>query len=139
MPEMEALLGQVVPAVGAAVSAYGVAVLTRAEDEAAGATVRLGQRLLDRLRGRSPEPEAIDAAVTDLAETDGDPDAVAALRLRIRQALTASPELLAELAELLPRTPVEAGGAGGVAVGGSVTGIVSTGPDATNIVSRGSR
>ncbi|MFG2888411.1 hypothetical protein [Streptomyces sp. NPDC048248] len=139
MSEMEALLGQVVPAVGAAVSAYGVAVLTRAEDEAAGATVRLGQRLLERLRGRSPEPEAIDAAVTDLAETDGDPDAVAALRLRIRQALTASPELLAELAELLPRTPVEAGGAGGVAVGGSVTGIVSTGPGATNIVSRGSR
>ncbi len=91
MSEIEALLGQVVPAVGAAVSAYGVAVLTRAEDEAAGATVRLGQRLLDRLRGRSPEPEAIDAAVTELAETDGHADAVAALRLRIRQALTGLP------------------------------------------------
>ncbi|MFH8569331.1 hypothetical protein [Streptomyces sp. NPDC017993] len=137
MPEIEALLSQVVPAVGAAVSAYGVAVLARAEDEAAGATVRLGQRLLDRLRGSGPEPAAIDAAVTDLAQTDGDPDAVAALRLRIRQALVASPELFAELAALLPEPP--AGGAGGVAVGGSVTGIVSTGHGATNIVNRESR
>ncbi|MGX9229281.1 hypothetical protein ACWV95_29740 [Streptomyces albus] len=86
MPDIETLLGQAVPAVGAAVSAYGAAVLTRAEDEAASATVRLGQQLLDRLLHRSEQPEALETAVMDVAETDGDPDALAALRLRMRQA-----------------------------------------------------
>lgn len=137
MPEIETLLHQVVPAVGAAVSAYGAAVLVRAEEEAAGATVRLGQRLLGRLRRRAPEPEAIDAAVAELAEADGDEDALAALRLRIRQALMSSPELRAELAALLPPPP--AGPTPGVHVSGSVTGIVSTGHGATNIVRREAR
>ncbi|XIE79723.1 hypothetical protein AB6O49_20410 [Streptomyces sp. SBR177] len=91
MSEIEILLSQAVPAVSAAVSAYGAAVLTRAEDEAAGATVRLGQRLLERLRRNAPDRPALDAAVTDLAEAEDDPDAVAALRLRIRQALRDSP------------------------------------------------
>ncbi|MET8503387.1 hypothetical protein ABZV60_01885 [Streptomyces sp. NPDC004787] len=136
MPEIEILLSQAVPAVSAAVSAYGAAVLTRAEDEAAGATVRLGQRLLERLRRNAPDRPALDAAVTDLAEAEDDPDAVAALRLRIRQALRDSPELRAELAALLPAPAVEAGGERSVSVGGDVTGIVSTGDGAVNVVGR---
>ncbi|WP_158718202.1 hypothetical protein [Streptomyces albus] len=137
MPDIETLLGQAVPAVGAAVSAYGAAVLTRAEDEAASATVRLGQQLLDRLLHRSEQPEALETAVMDVAETDGDPDALAALRLRMRQALAASSELAAEVAALLP-PPAGAGG-GSVTVGGDVTGIVSTAPWATNTVNGGGR
>ncbi|MFD7919002.1 hypothetical protein ACFV3R_07250 [Streptomyces sp. NPDC059740] len=131
MPDVDMLVGQVVPAVGAAVSAYGTAVLTRAETEAAGATVRLGQRLLHRLLRRGPDPAALERAVTDLAAAEGDQDAVAALRLRVRQALHACPELAAELAGLLP---APAAASGGVRVGGDVSGIVSTGAGATNTV-----
>ncbi|MFF2928132.1 hypothetical protein ACFVTP_38095 [Streptomyces celluloflavus] len=136
MSEIESLLSQAVPAVSAAVGAYGAAVLTRAEDEAAGATVRLGQRLLERLRRNNPDRPALDAAVTDLAEADDDPDAVAALRLRIRHALRDSPQLRAELAALLPVPGVETSGERTVAVGGDMTGIVSTGDGATNVVRR---
>ncbi len=136
MSEIETLLSQAVPAVSAAVSAYGAAVLTRAEDEAAGATVRLGQRLLERLRRNNPDRPALDAAVTDLAEANDDPDAVAALRLRIRHALRDSPQLHAELAALLPVPRAETSGERTVAVAGDMTGIVSTGDGATNIVRR---
>lgn len=90
------------PAVGAAVGAYGVSVLSRAEDQAADATVRLGQRLLDRILRRTPDRAPIEAAVTDLAATAGDPDALAALRLRLRGLLEENPSLAAELAALLP-------------------------------------
>jgi hypothetical protein len=135
--EVESVLGQIVPALGAAVSAYGVGVLSRAEDEAAGATVRLGQRLLDRLLGRSPDRTAIETAVTDLAAAEGDPDALAALRFRIRGVLAADSSLVTELAELLPDRPaVQAEGARSVAVGGVVSGIVSTGDGSMNIQRR---
>ncbi|MFE0374274.1 hypothetical protein ACFW1M_01570 [Streptomyces inhibens] len=140
MSDINSLVGQIVPAVGAAVGAYGVNVLSRAEDQAADATVRLGQRLLDRILRRTPDRAPIEAAVTDLATTDGDPDALAALRLQIRGALAADPSLvteLAELAALLPEQPAaQADGTRGVAVTGNVPGIVSTGDAAINIQRR---
>ncbi|WP_078624431.1 hypothetical protein [Streptomyces monomycini] len=136
MSEIEILLSQAVPAVSAAVGAYGAAVLTRAEDEVAGATVRLGQRLLERLRRNNPDRPALDAAVTDLAEADDDPDAVAALRLQIRQALRDSPQLCTELAALLPVPRASTSGERTVAVVGDMTGIVSNGDGATNILRR---
>lgn len=142
MSEIESLLSQAVPAVGAAVSAYGAAVLTRAEDEAAGATVRLGQRLLDRLLQRGPKPAAVESAVADLVESGDAPYAWAVLRLRVHEALAASPELRAEWAALLPAPPAGPGTStvtGTVSVGGDVTGIVSTGPGTTNVVRRDAR
>ncbi|KUL37838.1 hypothetical protein ADL22_20510 [Streptomyces sp. NRRL F-4489] len=131
------MLGQIVPAAGAAVAAYGAAVLRQAEDEAAGATVRLGRRILARLRGRAADPAALDGAVADLAAEPDDPDALAALRFQIRRALAADPALVQEIAALLPAAgPDRNGGAGSVAVGGDVSGIVSVGDGATNIVRR---
>lgn len=137
MSDINSLVGQIVPAVGAAVGAYGVNVLNRAEDQAADATVLLGRRLLDRILRRTPDGAPIEAAVTDLAESGGDPDALAALRLRIRGVLAADPSLAAELAALLPAPPAaQADGARSVAVSGSVPGIVSTGDAAINIQRR---
>ncbi|REK90825.1 hypothetical protein DY245_08035 [Streptomyces inhibens] len=134
---MNSLVGEIVPAVGAAVGAYGVNVLSRAEDQAADATVRLGQRLLDRILRRTPDRAPIEAAVTTLATTDGDPDALAALRLQIRGVLAADPSLVTELAALLPEQPAaRADGTRGVAVTGNVPGIVSTGDAAINIQRR---
>ncbi|WP_369359986.1 hypothetical protein [Streptomyces sp. cg2] len=132
--DINSLLGEVVPAIGAAVGAYGVAVLNRAEEQAADATVHLGQRLLDRILHRTPDATPIEGAVTDLAGAVDDPDALAALRFQIRRVLAADPALATELAALLPEEPaVPGGGPRSVTVGGDVSGIVSTGDDAVNI------
>ncbi len=134
MPEVDVLLGEIVPAVSAAVSAYGAGVLTRAEDEAAGATVRLGQRLLDRILHRSADPAPVRTAVKDLAAAADDPDALAALRLQIKKVLTSDSVLAAEMSALLPAQAV---GSRSVAVVGDNTGIISTGDGATNVQRRG--
>jgi hypothetical protein len=137
MPESDVLLGQIVPAVGAAVGAYGVGVLTRTEDGAAEATVRLGQRLLALILHRTADPVPVRAAVTDLAQAEDDPDALASLRLQIKKALAGDPQLAAELAALLPERPAaQASGARGIAIGGDNSGILSTGDGATNIQHR---
>ncbi|MDQ0780112.1 hypothetical protein QF026_008578 [Streptomyces aurantiacus] len=137
MSNIEVMLGQIVPAAGAAVAVYGAAVLRRAEDEAAGATVRLGQQLLARIRGGAADPTAIDGAVTDLAADPDDPAALAALRLQIRRALAADPALVDEIVALLPAPgPAQSSGAGSVAVSGNVSGIVSIGDGAMNIQRR---
>ncbi|MFF0393435.1 hypothetical protein ACFYS8_32765 [Kitasatospora sp. NPDC004615] len=138
MLDMDALLGQVVPAVSAAAGVYGAGILTRAEDEAADATVRLGHRLLNRILSRNPRPESVVDAVTDLAEAAEDPDTVAVLRRQLRRLLTEDPELARELAALLPAADatVQASGERSIAVGGSVSGIVSTGDSALNVQRR---
>lgn len=128
-----ALSQEIVPYVTAAVAAYGAAVLTKAEDKAAEATVGLGQRLLGGLLGGRRKDE-IASAVTELAADPGDTDLQAALRVRIRKALEADGDLATRLATLLEQRPsgsVSARGTGAVAVGGDVTGIVSTGDGAT--------
>lgn len=131
--ELNTLISQIAPAVGAAVSAYGVGVLSQAEDEAASATVRLGQRVLSRILGGATDPAPVRDAVANLAAAAGDPDALASLRWQIGQVLAGDAELRAELAGLLPAPPnVQAVGAHGVAVAGDSSGIVSTGDGATN-------
>ncbi|MFD7990530.1 hypothetical protein [Streptomyces mexicanus] len=92
------------PTIGAAMSAYGVAVLTQAEDAAAGATVNLGRRILQRVwqQRDQPEREALERDVREVAEESENADAQAALRQTVRRTLQQHPELLAELAELLP-------------------------------------
>ncbi|WP_285569891.1 hypothetical protein [Streptomyces sp. RTGN2] len=140
MSDIDALLGQVVPAVQAAVSAYGVGVLTRVEDQAADETVRLGQRLLARILRRETGTAQVEAAVADLVEAAGDPDAEGALRLQIRKALRDDPLFAAELSSMLPaRQAVWAGGPGSVAVGRDNLGIISTGRGTKNSMTCGPR
>ena len=117
--EVEVVVGQVVPAIGSAVAAYGAGVLTRAEDEAAEATVRLGQRVLARILRRAPDPAPVEAAVADLAADPADADALGALRLQIRKALVSDRDLIAEVAALLPAR-AEASGDDATAVAGNV-------------------
>ncbi|WP_062214465.1 hypothetical protein [Streptomyces sp. NBRC 109706] len=78
--DLNTLIGQIAPAVGAAVSAHGVGVLSQAEDEAASASVRLGQRVLVRIPSRATDPAPVRDAVANLATAAGDPDALASLR-----------------------------------------------------------
>jgi hypothetical protein len=125
--DVEVVVGQIVPMIGTAVGAYGAGVLTRAEDEAAEATVRLGQRLLGRILHRAVDPAAVQAAVGDLAAAPDDADALAGLRLQIRKVLAADPALVAEVAGLLPAR-AQASGERSAAVAGDVN-ISTSGPN----------
>ncbi|WP_406457085.1 hypothetical protein OG782_32370 [Streptomyces sp. NBC_00876] len=102
--EIVALVDQAGPYLTAALTAYGVGVLGRAEDAAVDATANVGRRLLDsvwRRRG-GPGRAELEAAVGEAAEAPADADAAAALRQQIKRALREDRELLAELVALLP-------------------------------------
>jgi hypothetical protein len=99
--DVASLAAEMTPYVSAAVGAYGGAVLAKAQDDAAGATVELGRRLLQRVFGTRREDEPPPDPVADLAASPGDEDAVAAVRLAIRKALAADPELEAQVRSVL--------------------------------------
>jgi hypothetical protein len=128
VPEIDELVGQIMPVIGAAVGAYGAAVLTGAEEGAADATLALGKRFLAWLLDHAGRRAPLEQAVADLASDGRDPDALAALRLQVRKILTAHPELLPELAGMLPlASPTWAHGARSVAIGGNNTAPITTG------------
>lgn len=125
------IAGEVGPYVSAAVGAYGTAVLTRATDVGADATVGLGRRVLQRIRGSQQDPADLDRAVAEAAESPDDEDFQAMLRVQIKRALLADPDLTAEVAQLLTESSVSltASGDGAVAVQHN-SGVISTGDNA---------
>lgn len=150
MLDTTALLDQIAPAAEAAAAAYGMSVLTRTQDEAAHATVQLGQRLIRRLLNHdvdtAPDSDPVRTAVVRLAEAGAgaDPDMLTLrrveLRLALRTALTDMPDLAEELSALLPAPPpppaVHAEGERSVAVGGNNSGHISTGDGAGGALRR---
>ena len=104
--EVASLAAEMTPYVSAAVGAYGGAVLAKVRDDAADATVGLGRRLLQRVFGSrregEPPPEPLGALIAD----PEDNDALAAVRLAIRRALTDDPSLQAEVRSMLASAPV---------------------------------
>jgi acyl-CoA reductase-like NAD-dependent aldehyde dehydrogenase len=102
--EIVQLVEQAGPYLTTAVSAYGVAVFTRAESAAVDATANLGRRLLQAVWHRRDEQgrAELEAAVQDAAKAPEDEDAAAAVRQQIKRALREDAELLAELARILP-------------------------------------
>lgn len=98
------LVEQAGPYLSTAVSAYGVAVFSRAESAAVDATANLGRRMLQTVwRRRNAQGRAeLEAAVQDAAEAPEDADAAAAMRQQVKRALREDAELLAELARMLP-------------------------------------
>lgn len=102
--EITQWVAQAGPAVSAAAGAYGVAVLTRAQDAAADATVGLGQRIVQAVWRRAGETgrAELERAVVEHAGDPEDPDTVAALRTVLKRALRDDPALREELAALVP-------------------------------------
>ncbi|MFJ9835578.1 hypothetical protein ACIRU2_30000 [Streptomyces sp. NPDC101169] len=102
--EIVQLVEQAGPYLSTAVSAYGVAVFSRAESAAVDATANLGRRMLQAVwRRRNEQGRAeLEAAVQDAAEAPEDADAAAAVRQQIKRALREDAELLAELVRILP-------------------------------------
>ncbi|MFJ8359302.1 hypothetical protein [Streptomyces sp. NPDC093984] len=102
--EIVQLVEQAGPYLSTAVSAYGVAVFSRAESAAVDATANVGRRILQTVwRRRDEQGQAeLEAAVQDAAEAPDDADAAAAVRQQVKRTLREDAELLAELARILP-------------------------------------
>lgn len=103
--EVASLAGEMTPYVSAAVGAYGGAVLAKVRDETADATISLGRRLLQRVFGSQAQGEPLPDPLGALAADPDDGDALAAVRLTIRQALTGDPVLMAEVRSMLTSAP----------------------------------
>ncbi len=130
------LAGTAVKFVIAVARQYGAAVLDHVEDEAtdaaADATVGLGRRLLRRLLRRPESSAAIGSAVTDVAEHPDEEDYTAALRVQIRKALDADPQLADEVSGMLTNAGVSIVASGDRAVAAqNISGIVITGDNST--------
>ncbi|MGS2641801.1 hypothetical protein [Streptosporangium sp. LJ11] len=134
--DLVTLAQEVSPYVTAAVGAYGGAVLARANEEAADATVGWGRALLQRIFGVTSEQE-VPEAVAELAADPDNEDLQAVLRVQIKKFLTADPELAAQVRAMLEQadvatgrtvtTTVTASGKGAIAAGRDITGSVTTG------------
>lgn len=104
--EVASLAAEMTPYVSAAVGAYGGAVLAKVRDDAADATVGLGRRLLQRVFGSHRDGDSPPEPLAALIADPDDRDALAAVRLAIRQAMTDDPALQAELRSMLASASV---------------------------------
>lgn len=118
--ELVQLASETMPYVTAAVGAYGGAVLTKAKDEAAGATVDLGRHLLQKIFGHRKPDEEVPEALADVIADPDDPDNQAALRQAIRKTMEADTSLATDVRAML--TEVQAGDHSNVAAGNQVQG-----------------
>jgi hypothetical protein len=103
--DVVSLAAEMTPYVSAAVGVYGGAVLAKIRDEAADATVGLGRRLLVRIFGSRGQGEPLPGPLAVLAANPDDGDALAAVRLAIRQALAADQVLEGEVRAMLAAAP----------------------------------
>jgi hypothetical protein len=128
--EVASVAAEVTPYITGAVAAYGGAVLARARDEAADATVSLGRRMAQRIFGVRGERDELPEALLDVVTDPADPDAVAALRLQVRKMLAADPQLVADMREMLATTRVKVSARGERSVAAQVINApVTTGND----------
>ncbi|WP_433222132.1 hypothetical protein [Microtetraspora malaysiensis] len=130
--DLVTLVNELSPYVLPAVGAYGAAVLAKSQEEAADATVGWGRKILQKIFGIKEADEELPDEVAELAASPDDADLQAVLRVRIRKALEADPELAEEIRRMLREaassghTTVTASGRG-VAAGRDITGPVTTG------------
>lgn len=114
------LAAEAAPIALAAIGLYGRAVLAKAWEDVADVTIKSGLRLLQRVFGRRPEGEALPEVIAEVIDDPGDDDVAGQLRLAIRRALKADPELAREIAAIVAEA----------APSGSVTQHVVAGRDA---------
>ncbi|NAS20066.1 hypothetical protein GT755_00015 [Herbidospora sp. NEAU-GS84] len=152
MGEVAELTGRVVPYITAAADEYGAQVwdtpaetapVVRAEQ----AMALFGLRMLDLLVRSELSRPALREAVADVIE-DASDDAVAALRLQVKKALSADGQLAADIAALVKDAPITAGAGSQVIsnshIGGNVNQIgsawdVRIGEDRSTTVHGGNR
>ena len=126
------MIDAAVTSLSAAFGAYGTAVLTRGENAAADATLRLGQRLLERLRHHPQVGSQISQAAADAAAHPDAGDALNLLRVLIAGAVSTDQDLAKDLRAMLAEQAAPAGSRT-VAIGIN-NGIVSLGDDTDNTI-----
>lgn len=111
---------------------------SRAEDAAVEGAAGWGQRLVSRLWGNRDEAPAVAvAAIDDVVADPDDEDIQASLRVQVRKALAESPQLLAEIAELLAQAQSATVSGDGSVAGPVTNSNVSAGSRSTGPVSNG--
>jgi hypothetical protein len=132
--ELAALAAESMPFLAAAASAYGGAVLARAKDEVADATVGWGRKLLQRIFGHKREDEALPVVLAEVIDHPGDQDYLNALRLAVRKALEADPALAEDVGAILAEArPNVTGNQNAQAGRGGVAQNVTAGRDAFTV------
>jgi hypothetical protein len=104
--EIAELVSAATPYITAAVSAYGQAVLAKALNDVAdtGTETGTGRRILQGVFGNTPLRE-LPEPLASLAADPADADALGAVRVVMRQALTNDPAMLADVRRILMATP----------------------------------
>jgi hypothetical protein len=130
--QMVDLAGQLLPYATAAIAAYGTAVLHRAEDDAADATVGAGRRVLQRIFGKQTSGAQLPMPIADVLAAPKDGDASAALRFAIRKALDADLRLRDDVERILAGQGMSITAAGDRSIAAhTITGGAVTGDNAT--------
>lgn len=129
--DLAQVVNEAAPFVVAAAGAYGGAVLEKARQEAADATVGVGRRLAQRIFGERGKGEPVPEALADVIDDPADADNVGALRKAIRKALAADKELAAQVAAMVSEAQaagvrITASGERSVAAQ-TISGVVATG------------
>ncbi len=104
--EIATIVTDATPYLTAALTAYGTAVLTKARDDVADATVGVGRRLLQRIFGHRDEGEPLPVLLGDVINAPGDADTLGALRLAIRRELEADEKMLADVRQILASSQI---------------------------------
>ncbi|MFE8975209.1 hypothetical protein ACFYM7_17480 [Streptomyces cyaneofuscatus] len=124
---------EIAPYVTAAISSYGTAVLTRSAELSADSTVSLGQRLLNRMLGRTPADQlggdnALNSAIMDLAQDPEDADLQAVLRVQLKKLLLEDPQMLTDVSKIMNAGEISIVASGDRSVAAyTINGGVSTG------------
>ncbi len=130
--EVAALAGQLMSYAIAAIRAFGDRVLNNAQDDAAEATIGLGRSVLQKIFGTRKVGEPLPEPLADAVADPEDDDAMATLRLALRQALAANPQLCAEVEHMLAGAGVTVTAAGERSIAAqTITGIAATGDNTT--------
>jgi hypothetical protein len=82
---------------------YGRAVLAKAWDDVADATIKAGLQILQRIFGRKKDDKALPDVIADVAAYPDDSDVVAQFRLAIRRALEADSALAKEVTAIVAK------------------------------------
>lgn len=103
--DVAALVTEATPYVTAAAGAYGGAVLTKARDKAADATVGAGVRILQRVFGRKKDDEPLPEPLADVVAHPGDEEFLTVLKVAIRKALEQDAAMFAEVRTIVAEAP----------------------------------
>ncbi|WP_433221409.1 hypothetical protein [Microtetraspora malaysiensis] len=99
--DLGTLVNELSPYAVTAIGAYGAAVLSKAQEEAADATVGWGQKMLQKIFGVKTAGDELPVSIARLVAATEDADLRAALRVEIRHVLAENATLAADLAEML--------------------------------------